>query len=192
MINLRTKKKYFFLSVAAALSSILILSSASANENLSGANLKNYFNSRRENPRDTNSDVSWWAQPILDQNPTMFCWSFSSASAAAHQLNRLLNEAGKLNQSSVVYFDPFYNGWLQTHPSLDGDWGSNTFIKPDIVFDHPYDTAVNQLGNEFSFFISTLRWGLKKMDGDDVNLAPVINTNSFTPLMKVFTSSWGP
>ena len=192
MINLRIWEKYFFFFVTATLSSILILCSVSAHENLSAANLKNYFNSRRENPWDTNSDVSWWAQPILDQNSTLFCWSFSSASAAAHQLNRLLNEAGKLNQSSVVRFDPFYNGWLQTHPSMDVDWGSNTFIKPDIVFDNPFDTAVNQLGGEFSFFISTLRWGLKKMEGDDVNLAPVVNTNSFTTLNETFYLVWGP
>ena len=116
----------------------------------------------------------------------MFCWSFSGASAAAEQLNRSLRDAGKLTQSSMVRFDPFYNGWLKTFPSLDTAWESKIFTKPDIVFDNPFETAINQLGSELPFFVSTLQWGLKKMEGVDFKFAPVETSDSFTTLKESF------
>jgi len=116
----------------------------------------------------------------------MFCWSFSGASAAADQLNRSLRDAGKLTQSSMVRFDPFYNGWLKTFPSRDTAWESKIFTKPDIIFDNPFETAINQLGSELPFFVSTLQWGLKKMEGVDFKFAPVETSDSFTTLKESF------
>ena len=116
----------------------------------------------------------------------MFCWSFSGASAAADQLNRSLRDAGKLTQSSMVRFDPFYNGWLKTFPNLDTAWESKIFTKPDVVFDNPFETAINQLGSELPFFVSTLQWGLKKMEGVDFKFAPVETSDSFTTLKESF------
>lgn len=170
MKNLKTNKTALLCLTAVSSFSLLFHCPVYAFENPIDTSHKNYFNSRRENPWDKNSDVSWWAQPILDQGSTMFCWSFSGASAAADQLNRSLRDAGKLTQSSMVRFDPFYNGWLKTFPSRDTAWESKIFTKPDVVFDNPFETAINQLGSELPFFVSTLQWGLKKWRASISNL----------------------
>ena len=70
----------------------------------------------------------------------------------------------------MVRFDPFYNGWLKTFPSRDTAWESKIFTKPDVVFDNPFETAINQLGSELPFFVSTLQWGLKKWRASISNL----------------------
>lgn len=186
MKNLKTNKTALLCLTAVSSFSLLFHCPAYAFDNPIDTSHKTYFNSRRENPWDKNSDVSWWAQPILDQGSTMFCWSFSGASAAADQLNRSLRDAGKLTQSSMVRFDPFYNGWLKTFPSRDTAWESKIFTKPDIIFDNPFETAINQLGSELPFFVSTLQWGLKKMEGVDFKFAPVETSDSFTTLKESF------
>lgn len=186
MKNLKTNKTALLCLTAVSSFSLLFHCPVYAFDNPIDTSHKNYFNSRRENPWDKNSDVSWWAQPILDQGSTMFCWSFSGASAAADQLNRSLRDAGKLTQSSMVRFDPFYNGWLKTFPSRDTAWESKIFTKPDVVFDNPFETAINQLGSELPFFVSTLQWGLKKMEGVDFKFAPVETSDSFTTLKESF------
>ena len=186
MKNLKTNKTALLCLTAVSSFSLLFHSPVYAFDNPIDTSHKTYFNSRRENPWDKNSDVSWWAQPILDQGSSMFCWSFSGASAAADQLNRSLRDAGKLNESSMVRFDPFYNGWLKTFPSRDTAWESKIFTKPDVVFDNPFETAINQLGSELPFFVSTLQWGLKKMEGIDFKFAPVETSDSFTTLKESF------
>lgn len=186
MKNLKTNKTALLCLTAVSFFSLPYICPVYAFDNPIDTSHKTYFNSRRENPWNKNSDVSWWAQPILDQGSTMFCWSFSGASAAAEQLNRSLRDAGKLTQSSMVRFDPFYNGWLKTFPSLDTAWESKIFTKPDIVFDNPFETAINQLGSELPFFVSTLQWGLKKMEGVDFKFAPVETSDSFTTLKESF------
>jgi len=191
MKNLKTNKTALLCLTAVSSFSLLFHCPVYAFDNPIDTSHKNYFNSRRENPWDKNSDVSWWAQPILDQGSTMFCWSFSGASAAADQLNRSLRDAGKLTQSSMVRFDPFYNGWLKTFPSRDTAWESKIFTKPDVVFDNPFETAINQLGSELPFFVSTLQWGLKKMEGVDFKFAPVETSDSFTTLKESFYSVSG-
>lgn len=159
MKNLKTNKTALLCLTAVSSFSLLFFHCpVYAFDNPIDTSHKAYFNSRRENPWDKNSDVSWWAQPILDQGSSMFCWSFSGASAAADQLNRSLRDAGKLTQSSMVRFDPFYNGWLKTFPSRDTAWEAKIFTKPDVVFDNPFETAINQLGSELPFFVSTLQW----------------------------------
>lgn len=191
MKNLKTNKTALLCLTAVSSFSLLFHCPVYAFDNPIDTSHKNYFNSRRENPWDKNSDVSWWAQPILDQGSTMFCWSFSGASAAADQLNRSLRDAGKLTQSSMVRFDPFYNGWLKTFPSRDTAWESKILTKPDVVFDNPFETAINQLGSELPFFVSTLQWGLKKMEGVDFKFAPVETSDSFTTLKESFYSVSG-
>lgn len=186
MKNLKTNKTALLCLTAVSFFSLPFICPVYAFDNPIDTSHKTYFNSRRENPWDKNSDVSWWAQPILDQGSTMFCWSFSGASAAADQLNRSLRDAGKLTQSSRVRFDPFYNGWLKTFPSRDTAWESKIFTKPDIIFDNPFETAINQLGSELPFFVSTLQWGLKKMEGVDFKFAPVETSDSFTTLKESF------
>ena len=186
MKNLKTNKTALLCLTAVSFFSLPFICPVYAFDNPIDTSHKTYFNSRRENPWDKNSDVSWWAQPILDQGSTMFCWSFSGASAAADQLNRSLRDAGKLTQSSMVRFDPFYNGWLKTFPSRDTAWESKIFTKPDIIFDNPFETAINQLGSELPFFVSTLQWGLKKMEGVDFKFAPVETSDSFTTLKESF------
>lgn len=186
MKNLKTIKTALLCLTAVSFFSLPFICPVYAFDNPIDTSHKTYFNSRRENPWDKNSDVSWWAQPILDQGSTMFCWSFSGASAAADQLNRSLRDAGKLTQSSMVRFDPFYNGWLKTFPSRDTAWESKIFTKPDIIFDNPFETAINQLGSELPFFVSTLQWGLKKMEGVDFKFAPVETSDSFTTLKESF------
>ena len=186
MKNLKTNKTALLCLTAVSFFSLPFICPVYAFDNPIDTSHKTYFNSRRENPWDKNSDVSWWAQPILDQGSTMFCWSFSGASAAADQLNRSLRDAGKLTQSSMVRFDPFYNGWLKTFPNLDTAWESKIFTKPDVVFDNPFETAINQLGSELPFFVSTLQWGLKKMEGVDFKFAPVETSDSFTTLKESF------
>ena len=186
MKNLKTNKTALLCLTAVSFFSLPFICPVYAFDNPIDTSHKTYFNSRRENPWDKNSDVSWWAQPILDQGSTMFCWSFSGASAAADQLNRSLRDAGKLTQSSMVRFDPFYNGWLKTFPNLDTAWESKIFTKPDVVFDNPFETDINQLGSELPFFVSTLQWGLKKMEGVDFKFAPVETSDSFTTLKESF------
>lgn len=186
MKNLKTNKTALLCLTAVSFFSLPFICPVYAFDNPIDTSHKTYFNSRRENPWDKNSDVSWWAQPILDQGSTMFCWSFSGASAAADQLNRSLRDAGKLTQSSMVRFDPFYNGWLKTFPSRDTAWEAKIFTKPDVVFDNPFETAINQLGSELPFFVSTLQWGLKKMEGVDFKFAPVETSDSFTTLKESF------
>lgn len=186
MKNLKTNKTALLCLAAVSFFSLPFICPVYAFNNPIDTSHKTYFNSRRENPWDKNSDVSWWAQPILDQGSTMFCWSFSGASAVADQLNRSLRDAGKLNESSMVRFDPFYNGWLKTFPSRDTAWESKIFTKPDIIFDNPFETAINQLGSELPFFVSTLQWGLKKMEGIDFKFAPVETSDSFTTLKESF------
>lgn len=186
MKNLKTNKTALLCLTAVSFFSLPFICPVYAFDNPIDTSHKTYFNSRRENPWDKNSDVSWWAQPILDQGSTMFCWSFSGASSAADQLNRSLRDAGKLTQSSMVRFDPFYNGWLKTFPSRDTAWESKIFTKPDIIFDNPFETAINQLGSELPFFVSTLQWGLKKMEGVDFKFAPVETSDSFTTLKESF------
>lgn len=186
MKNLKTNKTALLCLTAVSFFSLPFICPVYAFDNPIDTSHKTYFNSRREKPWDKNSDVSWWAQPILDQGSTMFCWSFSGASAAADQLNRSLRDAGKLTQSSMVRFDPFYNGWLKTFPSRDTAWESKIFTKPDIIFDNPFETAINQLGSELPFFVSTLQWGLKKMEGVDFKFAPVETSDSFTTLKESF------
>lgn len=186
MKNLKTNKTALLCLTAVSFFSLPFICPVYAFDNPIDTSHKTYFNSRRENPWDKNSDVSWWAQPILDQGSTMFCWSFSGASAAADQLNRSLRDAGKLTQSSMVRFDPFYNGWLKTFPSRDTAWESKIFTKPDVVFDNPFETATNQLGSELPFFVSTLQWGLKKLESADFKFAPVETSDSFTTLKESF------
>ena len=186
MKNLKTNKTTLLCLTAVSFFSLPFICPVYAFDNPIDTSHKAYFNSRREDPWDKKSDVSWWAQPILDQGSSMFCWSFSGASAAADQLNRSLRDAGKLTQSSMVRFDPFYNGWLKTFPSRDTAWESKIFTKPDVVFDNPFETAINQLGSELPFFVSTLQWGLKKMEGVDFKFAPVETSDSFTTLKESF------